>query len=53
MKPRWFVKNKLPFDKMWPDDPLWLPHVLNGKFVDASFVFGKKDCILDYKIKVK
>lgn len=52
MKPAWFKNNKLPFDKMWPDDPLWLPHVIAGKFVRASFTFGEKDYVLDYKIRI-
>ncbi len=38
MLPRWFSHNSLPFDVMWPADPLWLPHILAGKFVTARFV---------------
>jgi len=41
------------FDKMWSDDPLWLPHVLAGKQVRATFAFGEGDITLDYKIKVQ
>lgn len=52
MKPEWFLKNNLPFDKMWPDDSLWLPHVLHNKFVRASFLFDTGDKIIDYEIRV-
>lgn len=52
MKPEWFEHSSLPFEKMWPDDPFWLPHVLDGKFVNASFVFGENDVILEQDIKV-
>lgn len=41
MEPRWFKIEDIPIDKMWVDDPHWLPHVLEGKKVKASFVFGK------------
>lgn len=52
MKPEWFDINKIPYDKMWSDDPIWLPHVLAGKRVRAEFAFGKKDNTEDYTIKV-
>lgn len=53
MKPKWFKKNKIPFEIMWPDDPLWLPHVICGKFVNAGFIFGEGDKVLDYYIKLE
>lgn len=37
MLPQWFQKSQIPFESMWPDDPLWLPHVLTGKFIKAEF----------------
>lgn len=41
MKPQWFKIEDIPMNDMWIDDPHWLPHVLEGKKVMASFVFGK------------
>jgi hypothetical protein len=32
---------------MWQDDKLWLPHVLDGKKVIASFGFDEKFNMLD------
>jgi 8-oxo-dGTP pyrophosphatase MutT (NUDIX family) len=51
MKPRWFKKDKLPFKKMWWDDPYWLPKVLEGKKIKASFLFNEKEEILDYFVE--
>lgn len=51
MAPRWFAKNELPFSQMWPDDPLWLPRVLNGEKLEAEFLFGTNDEVFDYLVK--
>lgn len=37
MAPQWFKQTDLPFDEMWPDDPLWLPRVLVGEKLKADF----------------
>jgi len=50
MKPQWFDFNQIPYSAMWPDDALWLPKVLSGSFVNASFMFGEGDKVLDYQI---
>ncbi|MDD4937660.1 MAG: 8-oxo-dGTP diphosphatase [Candidatus Shapirobacteria bacterium] len=50
MKPKWFDQNKLPFESMWPDDPFWLPLILNNKKIKAKFTFGENDIILNQKI---
>lgn len=39
MKPVWFGTNAIPFEEMWADDAHWLPLVLRGKRVDATFTF--------------
>jgi len=38
---RWFEIDKIPFDKMWQDDALWVPLVLEGKRFDGEFVFNE------------
>jgi 8-oxo-dGTP pyrophosphatase MutT (NUDIX family) len=50
MKPQWFDLNKIPFESMWPDDPFWLPSVLNNKKIQAEFTFGENDVILKHQI---
>jgi len=39
MLPRWFGVDAIPYDTMWADDKDWLPHVLQGKRVEARFAF--------------
>jgi 8-oxo-dGTP pyrophosphatase MutT (NUDIX family) len=51
MKPKWFSSNKLPFKKMWPDDIFWMPLVLKGEFVKATFTFGRKNRIEKKEIR--
>ena len=53
MKPEWFDIENIPFSKMWTDDPHWLPHVLAGKFVTATFAFSPDESILKKNIKVE
>jgi len=37
--PFWTPVGEIPFDKMWEDDALWLPKVLEGKRVTGYFIF--------------
>jgi len=39
--PKWFNKNNLPFDKMWDDDKIWLPKILEGKKIRGIFTFNQ------------
>ena len=50
MKPEWFEISSIPLDMMWDDDKYWLPHVLGGKFVDAHFLFGDSNKVIDMKM---
>jgi 8-oxo-dGTP pyrophosphatase MutT (NUDIX family) len=50
MVPEWFNQNKIPFNQMWPDDPYWLPQVLDGKKIKANFKLDKNDKIVSHKI---
>jgi len=40
-EPRWFSVRSLPFEEMWADDRLWLPHVLAGHRVKGRFWFNE------------
>jgi len=52
MLPKWFDKDKIPFDQMWEDDKHWLLSVLKGKKIKkAAFVFKENDKIKDYDIE--
>ena len=39
MNPIWVDTKAIPYDKMWADDAHWLPLVLQGKPVEATFTF--------------
>jgi len=50
MAPKWFNKDALPFQSMWPDDPLWLPLVLQGEALIAEFGFGQNGEVTEHNI---
>lgn len=37
--PFWCDENDIPYDKMWSDDRLWIPLMLDGTRFEAQFVF--------------
>ena len=39
MAPQWFPVDRVPFNKMWQDDPLWFPHMISGRPFIAKFLF--------------
>jgi len=43
IKPLWFDLDKIPYDKMWEDDKIWLPRILKWeKYVEYNFYFDKE-----------
>lgn len=50
MRPQWFSIQEIPYNKMWEDDILWLPHVLMGKKLEANFVFDP-DRMVEYSLR--
>ncbi len=52
MKPLWYSVSEIPFHNMWPDDIFWLPEVLKGNYVKASFTFGQGDVIQEKNVEV-
>ena len=36
---QWFNVGELPYDSMWADDRIWLPMLLEGKKIEAKFIF--------------
>jgi 8-oxo-dGTP diphosphatase/2-hydroxy-dATP diphosphatase len=52
MQPQWFLKEKIPFELMWPGDKYWLPLFLEGKKLCGNFHFAADEKnILQYNIK--
>jgi ADP-ribose pyrophosphatase YjhB (NUDIX family) len=51
MKPQWNDRDKIPYSKMWVDNEVWLPIVLSGKRLIASFMFDENEKIIDQIIE--
>lgn len=41
--PAWTELDQIPWERMWADDPHWLPHMLDGKRFLGKFVFEGED----------
>lgn len=37
MKPKWFKVENIPYDEMWPADRTFIPLILDGKNIKATF----------------
>ena len=40
IRPEWFPVADLPFDRMWDDGKYWLPRVLDGERLSATFTYA-------------
>lgn len=50
MRPHWFDVGSIPYEDMWPDDIYWLPKVLGGYFVEATFHFDENENIKKHQL---
>jgi 8-oxo-dGTP diphosphatase len=48
--PLWCSLDSIPFDRMWPDDELWFPHLLAGRRFEGRCLFDD-DELLDASIE--
>lgn len=53
MKPKWFKKKEIPYNKMWDADHLWIPKVLKGEKLKAKIGFNKNDKLIKHEIATK
>ena len=51
MKPEWFDVEKMPFSKMWIDDPYWINMFLEDKKFKGKFIFSEDEEILSYQLE--
>lgn len=50
-RPLWFPVGRIPYEEMWEDDYLWIPHVLNGVTFTGRYIFHG-DAMLDHEIEI-
>jgi 8-oxo-dGTP diphosphatase/2-hydroxy-dATP diphosphatase len=41
MRPEWFDVHRIPIDRMWTADALWLPLFLSGKKFEGYFLYDR------------
>lgn len=49
--PLWHAFDDVPYEEMWKDDELWLPHLLDGRTFHGRFVF-EGDAMLDHHLEL-
>lgn len=52
MAPQWFKRTEIPYDNMWQDDTYWLPQVLAGQLILASYEFNADETMASHNIMV-
>jgi len=50
MRPAWFALEEIPYDKMWADDPHWLPLLLEGKRFEGKFSFRDNNIMVSHEV---
>ena len=50
--PLWTPVDRIPYERMWADDILWLPHMLAGRNVRGDFLFDG-DQMLGHRLQVR
>lgn len=50
--PLWTPLAGIPYEEMWADDILWLPHMLAGRRFSGRFLF-REDTLLDHALEVE
>jgi 8-oxo-dGTP diphosphatase len=47
--PAWYLLEDVPWGQMWDDAKLWLPKVLAGQFIEATFTIGPDDRVVEQR----
>lgn len=50
--PKWFPQDNLPFEKLMPADPFWLPRVLTGETLYVEAWYGPEQRFLEREVEV-
>jgi len=49
--PLWTSLERIPYDEMWADDRIWLPHLLAGRSFSGRYIF-EGDRMLDHAVVI-
>lgn len=49
--PLWTPVDQIPYERMWADDVLWLPHMLQGHNLEGTFLFDG-DRMLGHRLEI-
>jgi len=49
--PLWFPVDAIPYDEMWADDAVWIPHMLAGRTFILRAIFAN-DHMLDHRLEL-
>ena len=47
--PKWFRFDQVPYNKMWPDDKIWLPDILASQTIKKRFFFNAKGGLIKFE----
>ncbi len=50
--PLWVAEDAIPYERMWADDRLWVPHLLAGRRFRGRFIFAGDD-MLDGEVELR
>jgi 8-oxo-dGTP pyrophosphatase MutT (NUDIX family) len=51
MRPEWFAVTEIPYSKMWPDDSIWMPHLIGNELFTGTVTASETD-VFSHDIKV-
>ena len=52
MRPSWFDIDKIPYNKMFSADKIWLPEIIKGNKINGTVVFDPAFNVLDSNIEI-
>lgn len=50
--PQWTPEDRIPYERMWADDRIWIPHLLAGRRFTGQFLFDG-DAMLGYDVRLQ
>lgn len=50
MRPEWHDTRHIPYSGMWDDDKYWLPLIMRGEKLRASFTFDENDKVIQHTL---